>query len=137
MTSPTDPPRIIVAPTDFLPLLQECVLGVMHDAAEEVEHARFDVEAYQQPLARLDRIRALLDVTNWGEHGDIDLSEHREALQDALSDRLATERDMQVRAGEAPKDDEGRQRAYRYGLEIEAFMAEAGLEIPRAGEQDA
>ncbi|MGA2455579.1 MAG: hypothetical protein ABSG93_18895 [Solirubrobacteraceae bacterium] len=128
-TSPTDPPRIIVAPTELLPLLQECLLECVHSAAEGVEQCGFDVEAYPDALARLDLIRALLDATGWGEHGDIDLSVHREALQDALSERLATERDMQASA-EQDASEGGRQRASEYIGQLVTFMQEAGLVIP-------
>jgi hypothetical protein len=138
--SPGDLPQVIVAPTQFVPVLLECLLGVMRDAAEGVEHCQYDLDAYPQALARFDRIRALLDATGWGEHRDIDLSEHSEALQDALSDRLATERGFLADA-DAMRENTGaaaqRERASEYASQIEAFMREAGLTIPEAGEQDA
>jgi|GEM_PF-1330617 len=123
------PSRIIVASIDFLPLLLESLLEWLRSSAEAVENCGFDVDAYPQALARLDRIRALLDATGWGEHGDIDLSEHSEALRDALADRLATERDMQASAKE-DTDAKGGQRASEYAGQIEAFMREAGLDVP-------
>jgi hypothetical protein len=113
----------------------ECLLGVMRAAAEEVEQCEYDLDAYPPALARFDRIRALLDSTNWGEHTGIDVREHHDALCDALSDRLATERAMRASA-EEDADEKGRQRASEYASQIEAFMREAGLTIPQASGQD-
>jgi hypothetical protein len=134
--SPGEPPRIIVASTRFVPLLQGCLLGEIREAAEDLALCEFDLDAYPPALARFDRIRALLDSTAWGEHGDIDLSEHSEALQDALSDRLGTERAMRTSA-ERDKDEEGRARASDNARQIEAFMRKASLTIPVAGDNDA
>jgi hypothetical protein len=134
--SPGEPPRIIVASTRFVPLLQGCLLGEIREAAEDLALCEFDLDDYPPALARFDRIRALLDSTDWGEHGDIDLREHSDALQDALAERLRTERAMQA-AAERDKGERERSRASENARQIEAFMREAGLTIPAAGDDDA
>jgi hypothetical protein len=126
----------IVASAEFVTLLAESLMGVLHSAAEAIEVAGFDPDAFTEPLARFDRIRAALDATGWGDHGDVDLDTHGEALQDALADRLDTERHMRATA-ERDKDEQERQRARANVLQIETFMREAGLGIPEAGEPDA
>jgi hypothetical protein len=134
--SPGEPPRIIVAPTRFVPLLQDCLLGAIREAAEDLALCEFDLDAYPPALARFDRIRALLDSTEWGEHGDIDLHEHSDALRDALTERLRTERAMQATA-ERDQGEQERRRASENARQIEAFMREAGLTIPAGGGDDA
>ncbi len=116
-----------IIPAEFRPLLTECLLGVMQDAAADVEGCGFDAEAYPEPLERLDRIRAALDATGWGAGADIDLGAHRDALQDALSDRLETEHHLVSEQGQAAKKQ--RQRACRYALQIEAWAESVGLEV--------
>jgi hypothetical protein len=133
-----EPEQRITVPDDFLPLLTECVLGVMHDAAEELEQAGFDVDSYPEPLEQLGAIRAALDAIGWGATGSVDLGIHRWAFEKALRDRLATERHLQASAERMPTDAGKTQReiAYRHALEIETFMSDAGLAIPPAGESD-
>jgi hypothetical protein len=132
----------IAIPDDFMDLLLECVTGALHDAAEQVEQCGLNHEIYAEPLSEFDTIRAALDAIEWGEREDIDVDAHRHALQVALSDRLATERDLvedgrQSAAKGHERGEEQRQQAYGYALQIEQFMETAGLEIPKAGEQDA
>ncbi len=132
----------IAIPDDFMDLLLECMLGALHDAAEQVEQCGLNHEIYAEPLSEFDTIRAALDAIQWGEREDIDVDAHRHALQIALSDRLATERDLmedgrQSAAKGHERGEEQRQQAYGYALQIEQFMEDAGLEIPKAGEQDA
>jgi hypothetical protein len=115
-------------PADFGELLLEALLEGLRSAAEDVERCGLDAEAYPEPLEQFDRIRAALDAINWGAGGDIDIENHRLALQQALSDRLRTERHMRASA-EADADERGRQRAHGYARQIEAFMTEAGLGI--------
>jgi len=128
--------RIIVAPSEFLPLLRDCMLWKLTLTAQDMDLCASNAEAWREPLERFDRIRAVLDTTGWGERGEIDLDEHREALQEALALGLETERDLMAEGGEAAKDQ--RHDAYRQALEIETFMHAAGLEIPPPeGEHDA
>lgn len=135
------PRRIIVVSDEFLPLLSESLLEAMRDTAEAVEQAGFDVDSYREPLARLDRLRALLDAMEWGEHADIDLHVHREALQDALSERLATERSMMAEGAKSVREgresgEQQREQAQGYVRQIEAFARDAGLDIG-GGKRDA
>jgi hypothetical protein len=136
------PRRIIVVSDEFLPLLSESLLEAMRDTAEAVEQAGFDVDSYREPLARLDRLRALLDAMEWGEHADIDLHVHREALQDALSERLATERSMMAEGAKSAREgresgEQQREQAQGYVRQIEAFARDAGLDVSEGGERDA
>jgi hypothetical protein len=130
--------RIIVASGEFLPLLTESLLGVLLDAANALQRCGLNAERYPEPLERFDTIRATLDAIGWGATGDIDLDIHRDALQAALADRLATERHLQESAEEMTSEsaEEQRQRAYGCRVQIEAFLHENGLSIPRAGGQD-
>jgi len=129
---------ITTIPADFRPLLLECLLEALRDAAEAIEQCGLHAESYPEPLEHFDSIRAALDAIGWGVNAEIDVDVHRDALQQALSGRLTTERHMQATAEAAPAGDEdGRQRAYRYVLEIETWATSAGLVIPEAGERDA
>jgi hypothetical protein len=125
----------------FLPLLTECLLGVFHNAAEEVEQCWLDAESYPGPLRRFDAIRAALDALDWGRSGTVDIAAHHWAIETALRDRLDTERHLQesaeAQAMTAPSAERQRERAYRYRLDIETFMADVGLPIPAAGGRDA
>jgi hypothetical protein len=127
--------RIVVASSEFLPLLRECLLWKLTLTAQDMDLCASNAESWREPLERFDRIRAVLDATGWCEHGDIDISEHRQALQEVLAAGLETERDLMAEGGDAAKNQ--RHDAYRQALEIERFMHAAGLEIPQAGERDA
>jgi hypothetical protein len=120
--------RIVVAPSEFLPLLRDCLLWKLTLTAQDMDLCASNAEAWREPLERFDRIRAALDATGWCEHSDIDLDAHRQELQEALALGLETERSLMAEGGEAAKDQ--RHDAYRQALEIERFMHEAGLEIP-------
>ena len=118
-------------PAEFLPLLAEALLGVLQDAVEAIEQCGLDAKSYPEPLRRFDRIRATLDAIGWGASEDIDLDVHRDELQAALTDRLATERHLQESAEVMIGEDaeRQRQRAYGYRVQIEAFMHATGLTI--------
>jgi hypothetical protein len=127
--------RIVVASSEFLPLLRDCLLWKLTLTVQDMDLCASNAEAWCEPLERFDRIRAVLDTTGWCERGEIDLDEHREALQEALALGLETERSLMAEGGEAAKDQ--RHDAYRQALEIETFMHAAGLEIPPEGGPDA
>jgi len=123
--------RKIKIPADFRPLLVECLLGTLRHAAEGVEQAGLHPEAYPKPLSEFDAIRGALDALGWGAAPEIDVDAHRWALEQALADRLGTERSMQA-TSEADADEAGRSAAYRYVLEIETWAESAGVVIPDA-----
>ncbi len=126
-------------PADFLPLLTEALIEDLQTAAQEIGHCRPDADI-AAALERFDAIRAPLDATGWGARAEIDLHAHRDVLQRTLAGRLATERDLLADAQRAPRtdsDEEQYQNAYGYILQLEAFMDETGLEIPKAGGRDA
>jgi hypothetical protein len=134
-------PRIIQIPADFRPLLTKCLLGIMHDAAEALERCGLDPKCYPEPLEQFDAIRAALDTLGWGAAAEIDVDVHGDALQRALSHRLASERHLYAEgvavaekgnpAGETQRD-----TAYGYACQLEAFMHTAGLPIAAAGERN-
>jgi hypothetical protein len=119
-------------PCGFLRLLTESLMGNMREVAQEIEQCGLDRDAYPEPLARLDAIRALLDALGWGTVPRIDVDAHRQVIETSLAARLTDERCMQTDAeeGSGPDAERQRQRAYAYTLEIESFMADAGLPIP-------
>jgi hypothetical protein len=93
-------------------------------------------------LEHFDSIRELVDAIGWGSRADIDLDLHGHALQQALAGRLELERFMMADAAESVEKghkgaEQARDREYGYALEIERFLDAAGLEIPKAGAQDA
>jgi hypothetical protein len=125
---------------DFLRLLTESLMGNMREVAQEIEQCGLDHDAYPEPLARLDGIRAALDALCWGTVPSIDVDAHRQVIEASLSSRLTDERCLQADAEAMsgnPDAERQRQRAYAYTLEIERFMSDAGLTIPPAGESDA
>ena len=94
------------------------------DAAEGIEQVTIEPdreqypEWYEEPLAKLDATRALLDVIGWGERADpidveIDLGRHESALRAALVAQVEVHEDMveeaavvdmsRVERGKAPK----------------------------------
>jgi hypothetical protein len=125
----------ITVPDDTLDLLTRCLLSIMREAAELVEQCGFNGDDYAEPLERFDVIRAALDAIKWGARADIDVSAHRWALQLALTERLASERDAVRDALESiERDRKGGvrelQRARGYMQQIETLMTDAGLDIP-------
>jgi hypothetical protein len=135
-----DGERRITIPDDFIDLLIEALLSDFRDAAQSVENAGLDPDAYPDPLEHFDSIRALLNALSWGEHTDIDLDAHHGVLQTTLTERLEMERGFMADASTS-RTAEGAKRQYDhahgYALQLEAFMRRAELEIPEAGEQDA
>lgn len=133
--------RTIAVPSEFLPLLLECLLSALRSAAQAIESCGLDPEAYREPLSEFDAIRATLDAIGWGATTERDVDAHREALQAALTARLETERAMLADARvsierEHRGGEDQVQAAYAYTLRVERFMRDAGLEIPQAGKQD-
>jgi hypothetical protein len=129
--------RYVTVPDDFDALLVETLIGDLQTAAQNVEGGP-DADS----LERFDSIRELLDAIGWGESGRIDLDLYGYALARALADRLDLERHMAADAAESVEKghknaEQARDHAYRYALQIETFMHDAGLTIPPAGEQDA
>jgi hypothetical protein len=124
-------------PDGFLRLLTESLLGNMREVAQDLEQCGLDRDAYPEPLAHLDGIRAALDALGWGTVPSIDLDAHRQVIEASLSGRLADERCLQADAEAMPGNPDAerqRQRAYSYTLQIERFMSDAGLTIPPAAD---
>lgn len=136
-----EPEQRITVPEDFLGLLTEALLSDMQDAAQGVERAgargQFDRVSYLDALERFDSIRALLVALGWGTVAEIDMDPHRDVLQRALAGRLETEHCFMDDAKECSTA-EGAERQYKrahaYALQLEAFMRDAALEIPDAGD---
>ncbi len=127
----------VTVPCDFADVLVETLLTDLQTAAQNVEGGP-DADA----LERFDAIRELLDAIGWGEGERIDLDLYGYALARALADRLDLERHMAADAAESVEKghknaEQARDHAYRYALQIETFMHDVGLTIPKACEQDA
>jgi hypothetical protein len=120
-------------PDGFLRLLTESLMGNMREVAQEIEQCGLDRDAYPEPLRRLDAIRGALDALGWGAISSIDVDAHRQVIEASLSARLTDERYLQadVEDMSGPDAERQRQRAYAYTLEIEQFMADTGIPIPR------
>jgi len=131
-----EPEQRITVPEDFLPLLTEALLGEMRDAAQGIERAGLDLDAYPDALEHFDALRALLVALGWGTVAAFDMDPHRDVLQRTLVRRLETERAFMEDAKEssaAEGAERQHQRAYRFALQIEGFMETVGVEIPAAG----
>jgi hypothetical protein len=119
-------------PADLLELLAESLMGIaMRGVAGELEQCGTDPDAYPAVLARFDAVREALDTLNWGDATTgVDMGAHRQVVASTLTTRLAGEREIQADAESTPDNPDAerqRQRAYGYILQIERFMAEAGL----------
>jgi hypothetical protein len=103
----------------------------MRGIAGDLEECGVNADAYPSVLARLDAVRGALDTLGWGAVATaVDMGAHRQVVASALSTRLAGERELQADAESEPENPDAgaqRQRAYAYVLQIEKFMAEAGL----------
>jgi hypothetical protein len=102
----------------------------MRGIAGDLEQCGVNADAYPAVLARLDAVRGALDTLGWGAATGVDMGAHRQVVASALSTRLAGERELQADAESEPENptaEHQRQRAFAYVLQIEKFMAEAGL----------
>ncbi|MGP0101916.1 MAG: hypothetical protein ACLPUT_09920 [Solirubrobacteraceae bacterium] len=129
----------ITVPDDCAGVLLESLLEALREAAQAFDDCRGpDPAFYCERAVRFERIRAALDALGWGEHdtAEIDVDDHRQVLQLALAERLATERESIAdadRDATARGAREQRERACSYALAIERFMRDAGLHVPGAG----
>lgn len=133
-------PHRVVASAELAPVILQALLEELRGAVESVERCGLDPDGYPEALAHFDAIRAALDSIGWGEHADLDLDAHRDVFQSALADRLRSERHTMADALDSIESDHKaaetqHQRAYRYSVQLEALMTEAGLTIP--ADQDA
>jgi hypothetical protein len=94
-------PVLVAVPAEMVGMLCDGLIGALGNAAEMISEA-VAVSARVRPagwfrasLARLDRVRALLDELGWGEDDppvrvDVDLREHGAAVREALAVALPT-----------------------------------------------
>jgi hypothetical protein len=92
-------------PAELVRTLRIGLHGELGEAASEIDHFTHQrgreehPEWYQGPLARLDGVRALLDLVGWGETQqpveiEIELPEHYTALFPALRSQVLIHQDM-------------------------------------------
>jgi hypothetical protein len=95
----------LTIPAELVRTLRIGLHGELGEAASEIDHLTHQrgreehPEWYQGPLARLDGIRALLDLVGWGETQqpvgiEIDLAEHHMALFGAVHSQVLIHQDM-------------------------------------------
>jgi hypothetical protein len=141
-------PVLVAVPAGVVGMLCDGLIGALGDGAETLSQevaasARVRPAGwFRAPLARLNRVRALLDELGWGEDDppvrvDVDLREHGAAIREALAVELPTIRaDLmeadtvdadRTRRGLAPKREAtiGRVRALREF----ATAVKAGLDV--------
>ncbi len=141
----------LVVPAELVGNLRDGLHAALSFAAEEVTSVIFEpersLEMYREPLARFDRVRALLDVIGWDREPDpaearFDLREHLHATLDALekeidvaSDRVkeaATVDAERAKRGEPPKREETIRRVLalrEFAATVRAYVD--SLEVPR------
>lgn len=109
----------VLIPAEIVDLLRDGLRSQIALAAHNLRNAdeRLDArehpERYQDPLRRMDALRALLDEIGWSTPSSdrqVDLTIHGAALIDALQDQLSVHADM---LRDTDQDDERRQAITR------------------------
>jgi hypothetical protein len=124
-------------PAEAVLRLREALYGELGDVAEELAsvsrrpRARQQRDKWAQHLARFDRNRALLDEIGWVQRDperdtEIDLARHRQAIVEALTAALESERHLMAEQG--ARAEQQRRNAHARAVTIESFMAAAGLD---------
>ncbi|MFZ1924765.1 MAG: hypothetical protein WAU42_01345 [Solirubrobacteraceae bacterium] len=94
-----------IIPTELVRTLRMGLHGELGDAASDIQHTTEEPmrteypEQYEEPLARFDGARTLLDEVGWGEPPqptsvEIDLTQHKCPLLRALRTQALVHRDM-------------------------------------------
>ncbi|HEX5307629.1 MAG TPA: hypothetical protein VFW38_00955 [Solirubrobacteraceae bacterium] len=129
----------ITIPARIVRYLREALHSQLGMAAEDIgqashEGGRVQPALYAEPLARFDRIRALLDLIGWKDETDetpaiVNLVAHRPALLTALQAQLETERNL----GEDDPSLKGAEKqiacARRRVADLEQFVALASVSL--------
>jgi hypothetical protein len=125
MTTPT-------IPAELVRVMRSAVLTLIGDTASEIADASTCYEkeqyreAFAEPFARFDALRALLDVIGWRNvERSFHVQEHREQLLGALEDRLTVNRDCIRDSWTEPVL---RKRIERETRCVERFIAANGLQ---------
>ena len=95
----------LTIPAELVRTLRMGLHSELGHAASEIDHTAYQrgreehPEWYQEPLARLDGVRALLDLVGWGEtqhpvEVEIELPEHFTALFGALRSQVLIHQGM-------------------------------------------
>jgi hypothetical protein len=132
MTTITIPARIV----RYLREALHSQLGMAADGISEASHevGQAWLVLYVEPLERLDRGRALLDLIGWKDTADegpatINLVGHRQMLLRALQAQLTAERDMSHEDTTLKGAEKQIACARRRGADIEQFIALAGATL--------
>jgi hypothetical protein len=123
-------PVLVALPAEVVGAFCDGLVGALGDAAQALCEAISASPCarpdgwYREPLARLDRVRALLDELEWDE-GDplveleVDLREHGQAAMEALAVALATGEDDLAEAEAVDADRARRGFPPKRGVTIE------------------
>lgn len=129
----------ITIPARIVRYLREALHSQLGMAAEDISEAGHEVGQarpvlYAEPLERLDRSRALLDLIGWKDTTDegpamINLIGHPQMLLRALRAQLVAERDMSSEDTTLKGAEKQIARARRRAADIEQFIALAGATL--------
>jgi hypothetical protein len=129
----------ITIPARIVRYLREALHSQLGMAAEDISEASHEVGQerpmlYVEPLERLDRSRALLDLIGWKDTAEegpatINLIGHRQMLLRALQAQLIAERDMSREDTKLKGAEKQIECARRRGADIEQFIALAGATL--------
>lgn len=126
----------ITIPARIVRYLREALHSQLGMAAEDISEASHEVGQerpvlYVEPLERLDRSRALLDLIGWKDTADegpatINFIGHRQMLLRALEAQLTAEHDMSQEDTTLKGAEKQIACARRRGADIAQFIALAG-----------